>query len=163
VTDRPAPGSPRPTIVVVGAAARDLTESDPRGWRLGGGVSYGALTTARLGLRTAALVGVDATAADAATDAGPVRRDYASSVGKVFTVSHAGRTHRLKLTAVQHLPHTHRAQRQQCFSLLFTPTGGRELPDGIYALKRTNVRTHSLFLCRVGTGRTLQAVVNRAH
>jgi len=66
VTDRPAPGSPRPTIVVVGAAARDLTESDPRGWRLGGGVTYGALTTARLGLRTAALVGVDATAAEAA-------------------------------------------------------------------------------------------------
>lgn len=116
-----------------------------------------------LGSLVLAIVGVDATAADAATDVGPVRRDYASSVGKVFTVRHAGRTHRLRLTAVQHLPHTRAAQRQQCFSLLFTPTGGRELPDGIYALKRTNVRTHSLFLGRIGTGRTLQAVVNRAH
>ena len=56
---------PLPDVVVVGAASRDLTPDDPRGWRLGGGVSYSALTTARLGLRTAALVGVDATAAAA--------------------------------------------------------------------------------------------------
>ncbi|HEY3073004.1 MAG TPA: PfkB family carbohydrate kinase [Candidatus Limnocylindrales bacterium] len=52
-----------PDIVVVGAAARDLARDDPRGWRLGGGVSYSALTTARLGLTTAALVGVDRLAA----------------------------------------------------------------------------------------------------
>jgi hypothetical protein len=51
--------------VHVGSASRDLTSDDPRGWRLGGGVTYGALTTARLGLRTAALIGVDATAATA--------------------------------------------------------------------------------------------------
>ena len=38
-----------PTIVVVGAAARDLDDDDPRGWRLGGGVTYCALVTARLG------------------------------------------------------------------------------------------------------------------
>jgi sugar/nucleoside kinase (ribokinase family) len=55
-----------PTVVVVGAAARDLVSDDPRGWRLGGGVSYSALTTARLGLRTAAIVGVDAEAGEAA-------------------------------------------------------------------------------------------------
>ncbi|HXU85111.1 MAG TPA: PfkB family carbohydrate kinase [Verrucomicrobiae bacterium] len=54
-----------PTVVVVGSAARDLTDQDPRGWRLGGGVSYSALTTARLGLPTAAIVGVDAEAATA--------------------------------------------------------------------------------------------------
>lgn len=54
-----------PTVVAVGAASRDLTEDDPRGWRLGGGVCYSALTTARLGLPTAALIGVDADAADA--------------------------------------------------------------------------------------------------
>jgi len=54
-----------PTVVVVGAAARDITDDDPRGWRLGGGVSYSALTTARLGLRTGAIVGVDAEAAGA--------------------------------------------------------------------------------------------------
>lgn len=52
-------------IVHVGSACRDLTEDDPRGWRLGGGASYSALTTARLGLRTAAVVGVDAIAASA--------------------------------------------------------------------------------------------------
>jgi sugar/nucleoside kinase (ribokinase family) len=57
--------APVPTIVVVGSASRDLTDQDPRGWRLGGGVSYSALTTARLGLPTAAIVGVDAEAATA--------------------------------------------------------------------------------------------------
>jgi len=61
---RPADG-PGPDVVVVGAAARDVASDDPRGWRLGGGVTYSALTTARLGLRTAALVGVDADAATA--------------------------------------------------------------------------------------------------
>ena len=55
-----------PTVVVVGAASRDLTDDDPRGWRLGGGVSYSALTTARLGLPTGAIIGVDALAARAA-------------------------------------------------------------------------------------------------
>ena len=54
-----------PTVVVVGAAARDLADDDPRGWRLGGGVSYSALTTARLGLPTGALIGVDSLAARA--------------------------------------------------------------------------------------------------
>ena len=54
-----------PEVVVVGAASRDLAADDPRGWRLGGGVSYSALTTARLGLRTAALVGADLEAASA--------------------------------------------------------------------------------------------------
>jgi sugar/nucleoside kinase (ribokinase family) len=48
-----------PEVVVAGAAARDIVAGDPRGWRLGGGVTYSALTVARLGLRTAALVGVD--------------------------------------------------------------------------------------------------------
>ena len=60
---RPEPATP--DVVVVGAAARDRAPSDPRGWRLGGGVTYGALTTARLGLRTAAIVGADALAAEA--------------------------------------------------------------------------------------------------
>ncbi len=62
MTDGPA--TP-PTVVVVGAAARDLTKDDPRGWRLGGGVSYSALTTARLGLPTGAVVGVDEAASTA--------------------------------------------------------------------------------------------------
>lgn len=52
-------------VVHVGSASRDLTEDDPRGWRLGGGASYSALTTARLGLRTAAIVGVDPAASSA--------------------------------------------------------------------------------------------------
>jgi sugar/nucleoside kinase (ribokinase family) len=57
---------PEIEVVHVGSASRDLTPDDPRGWRLGGGATYGALTTARLGLRTTALIGVDAAAATAA-------------------------------------------------------------------------------------------------
>lgn len=53
-------------VVHVGSASRDLTDADPRGWRLGGGVTYGALMTARLGLRTAAVMGVDRAASSAA-------------------------------------------------------------------------------------------------
>ena len=52
-------------ILHVGSASRDIAPDDPRGWRLGGGVTYAALTTARLGLRTAALIGADAVAAHA--------------------------------------------------------------------------------------------------
>lgn len=68
---RPVP-SPRravlgpPVVVVVGSASRDIAEDDPRGWQLGGAVTYGALTCARLGLPTAALVGADELAAGAA-------------------------------------------------------------------------------------------------
>jgi hypothetical protein len=54
-----------PVVVVVGAASRDVTDEDPRGWRLGGGVSYSALALARLGIRTRALIGVDGPAATA--------------------------------------------------------------------------------------------------
>jgi sugar/nucleoside kinase (ribokinase family) len=52
-------------VVHVGSACRDIAPDDPRGWRLGGGVTYAALTTARLGLRTAAVIGVDELAAGA--------------------------------------------------------------------------------------------------
>jgi sugar/nucleoside kinase (ribokinase family) len=50
---------PRIEVLHIGSACRDLTTDDPRGWRLGGGVTYAALTTARLGLRTAAVIGAD--------------------------------------------------------------------------------------------------------
>ena len=56
----------KPEIVVVGVASRDLDPTDPRGWRLGGGVSYTGLTLARLGFRVGVLAGVDSLAADAA-------------------------------------------------------------------------------------------------
>jgi sugar/nucleoside kinase (ribokinase family) len=53
-----------PVVVVVGAACRDLVDDDPRGWRLGGGVSYAALALARLGLPVGALIGADRLAAE---------------------------------------------------------------------------------------------------
>ena len=54
-----------PDVVVVGAAARDIAPGDPRGWRLGGGVTYGALALARLGVRTGVVIGLDRLARDA--------------------------------------------------------------------------------------------------
>lgn len=56
---------PAPRVVVVGAASRDLASDDPRGWRLGGGVTYATLALARLGLRVGAVIGVDTEAASA--------------------------------------------------------------------------------------------------
>jgi len=50
---------------VIGSASRDVRPSDPRGWRLGGGATYGALTLARLGLRVGVVLGVDRPAAGA--------------------------------------------------------------------------------------------------
>ena len=55
----------RPTLLVVGAAARDIDHSDPRGWRLGGTVAYASLAAARLGVHVRALVGTDEHAATA--------------------------------------------------------------------------------------------------
>lgn len=55
----------RPDLVVVGAASRDVTPDDPRGWRLGGAASYCSLAAARLGLRVGCLIGVDGPAAEA--------------------------------------------------------------------------------------------------
>jgi sugar/nucleoside kinase (ribokinase family) len=76
-------------VVHLGSASRDLTEDDPRGWRLGGGVTYAALTTARLGLATAAAIGLDpvATSAwelDLLRDAGVDVRPIELSAGPVF-------------------------------------------------------------------------------
>jgi sugar/nucleoside kinase (ribokinase family) len=83
------PPSDLPDVVVVGAASRDRVPDDPRGWRLGGAVSYAALAIARLGLRVGALVGADAEAADARElgmlrDAGADLRLVPLASGPVF-------------------------------------------------------------------------------
>jgi hypothetical protein len=49
----------------VGSASRDLTPDDPRGWRLGGAVTYASLALAGFGFEVRALVGADELAAGA--------------------------------------------------------------------------------------------------
>jgi len=67
VYDEASTGSlDRLDLIVVGAASRDVTPDDPRGWRLGGSVSYASLAVARLGLRVGCVIGVDEPAASAA-------------------------------------------------------------------------------------------------
>lgn len=95
-----------PEVIHVGSACRDIAPEDPRGWRLGGGVTYSALTTARLGLRTAAVVGVDDEARGASEldllreagadlllvplEAGPVYHNVETSDGRVQTIVRKG-------------------------------------------------------------------------
>jgi sugar/nucleoside kinase (ribokinase family) len=55
----PTQGRAVPDVVVVGSASRDVAADDRRGWRMGGGAAYGALTLARFGLRAGVVVGVD--------------------------------------------------------------------------------------------------------
>jgi pfkB family carbohydrate kinase len=61
----PTAGSGTPSLLVVGAAARDIDLADPRGWRLGGTVMYASLAAAKLGVKVRALVGADEQAATA--------------------------------------------------------------------------------------------------
>jgi sugar/nucleoside kinase (ribokinase family) len=95
-----------PEVIHVGSACRDIAPDDPRGWRLGGGVTYSALTTARLGLRTAAVVGVDDEARhaseldllrEAGTDlllvplsSGPIYHNVETPAGRVQTIAQKG-------------------------------------------------------------------------
>lgn len=92
---------PPPEVVHVGSATRDIAADDPRGWRLGGGVTYAALTTARLGLVTGALIGLDDEAATARElnllrDAGVEIIRVSMAEGPVFHNVHepTGRTQR---------------------------------------------------------------------
>src|SRR4029077_4497959 len=93
-------------VLHVGSACRDIARDDPRGWRLGGGVTYASLTTARLGVRTAAIVGVDAPATTASEldllrdagvdlllvplDEGPIFHNQETSTGRVQTCVQVG-------------------------------------------------------------------------
>jgi sugar/nucleoside kinase (ribokinase family) len=78
-----------PEVVVLAAACRDVDADDPRGWRLGGGASYAALALARLGLRTAAVIGLDelaqtATEIEMLADAGVDLLRVPLATGTVF-------------------------------------------------------------------------------
>lgn len=54
-----------PLVLVVGATSRDLVADDPRGWRLGGAVTFASLALARFGFEVRAVVGADEEAAGA--------------------------------------------------------------------------------------------------
>jgi hypothetical protein len=94
-----------PLVVVAGAASRDITTTDPRGWRLGGAASYASLTLARLGLRVGAIVGVDDEASRAhelgtleALGAIVIRVPLAS--GPVFEITETQRGRRLRCRSI---------------------------------------------------------------
>jgi sugar/nucleoside kinase (ribokinase family) len=79
-----------PLVVAVGSASRDVDAADPRGWRLGGGVVYGAFAIARLGVAVGAVIGVDGPAStawelDALRDAGAEIRRVPLHHAPVFT------------------------------------------------------------------------------
>jgi sugar/nucleoside kinase (ribokinase family) len=120
------PPADRPFVLVAGAASRDLTASDPRGWRLGGAVTYGSLALARLGLRVGVVVGVDAAAArarelTAIEDAGAIVVRVPLASGPVFELvdSPDGRRVRCIATSdpilVTHVPRAWLAQGTPAF------------------------------------------------
>ena len=122
--DTPGPGSNRsvggssgPIVLVVGAASRDLSDDDPRGWRLGGAVCYASLTLARLGLRTRALVGLDDEAAEAD------ELDLMRSAGVEVAPA------RLPSGPVFDNFETPAGRRQRCLSTA-SPLASRRLPAG---------------------------------
>jgi sugar/nucleoside kinase (ribokinase family) len=85
----PAGSVDRPDLIVVGAASRDVTPDDPRGWRLGGAVAYASLTAARLGLRVGCVMGADGPARHATElglleEAGVLLRRVPLERGPVF-------------------------------------------------------------------------------
>jgi sugar/nucleoside kinase (ribokinase family) len=121
--------------VVVGSASRDLAASDPRGWRLGGAVTYAGLALARLGLRPRVLLGADEPALAAAEldlirDAGAELRLVPLDRGPVFDnreVGGARAQHCLEpgdQLAVTALP----GEWRRAADWLFGPVAG-ELPD----------------------------------
>lgn len=131
-----------PDVVVVGAATRDLNDNDPRGWLLGGGVTFGALALARMGLRTGVVLGLDEEAADA--DELQLIRDAGADIviiplerGPVFTniETPAGRVQTCGSTSdpvpVAALPPAWRATR----AWVFAPIAS-EIPDEWAALPR---------------------------
>jgi sugar/nucleoside kinase (ribokinase family) len=125
-----------PGVVVVGAASRDRVADDPRGWRLGGAVSYGALAIARLGLRVAALVGTDVEAADAeelATlrEAGVDVRLVPLASGPVFdNIEEPGGRRQVAYAAAAPLPvEALPPEWRSAPAWLLGPVAG-ELPDG---------------------------------
>lgn len=73
------PAASPPDLVIVGAASRDIDPADPRGWRLGGAVSYGSILAARLGVRVGVLMGLDAPARRA-TELELIDADHATVV-----------------------------------------------------------------------------------
>ncbi|MCW2755727.1 MAG: hypothetical protein JWQ32_3138 [Marmoricola sp.] len=89
------------------------------------------------------------------------RSDYRRAVGKVFTARHGRHSYRLRLKHIHDLAHTTAGQRQHSFNLVFAPVGSGHVPDGIYVLRSTHARVHTLFLSSIGSQRAMQALVNR--
>ena len=130
------PEPTQPTVLVVGAASRDIATDDPRGWRLGGAVTYGSLTLARFGLHVRALIGVDAEAARA--EELELLRDAGAEVvltrlarGPVFEniESHEGRLQRC-LSVADPIPLSSLPDAWRGNDAVFLGPVARELADG---------------------------------
>jgi hypothetical protein len=106
------------------------------------------------------LAGLGQGSAEAAVTA-PLRSHYARSVGRVFVLRRGRVSVRARLVAIRDLSPVRRTDRPTCFTLVFEPLRGRKVGDGIYAVRRPGVPVHRLFVSTAGSGRRMQAVVNR--
>jgi sugar/nucleoside kinase (ribokinase family) len=136
-------GRGTPDVVIVGAAARDIAIADPRGWRLGGSVTYGSLLAARLGARVGALVGADAEAArahelDLLRAAGVEIVLVDLSVGPVFdNIETAAGREQVGHAASDRLPAAALPERwRTCATFLLAPVAGEIGPEWADAVPR---------------------------
>jgi len=88
------------------------------------------------------------------------RSHYTSSVGKTFTITRDGHSHRVTLKRIVNVEGATKKQADSCFNLIFTARS--RLPEGIYTVTRRGVPSHHLFLGSLGHGTALQALVNRS-
>ncbi|MBN9618926.1 MAG: hypothetical protein J0H43_04240 [Actinobacteria bacterium] len=115
---------------------------------------------ASVGLGVAGVMGVEAPVADAAPVSPPCRSHYSKSQGRTFTATQGKRVYQLKLVHIRDIAGATAKQGDRCFNLVFS--AAKRMPDGVYTLTRAGVPTHTLFLSRIGTELTMQALVNRS-
>lgn len=117
-----------------------------------------------LGVTVLGLIGLGGFDSASAAPRRQLRRSqYLKSVGRTFTAQHGGRGHELRLNRIDDVQGATGAMREGSFNLIFTARSA--MPDGVYAMSRPGVPTHSLFLSRVEQTKhdrfTMQALINR--
>jgi hypothetical protein len=121
-----------------------------------------AVLGAGLGAIGLAVIGVDAPDASAAASSLPRRSHYLNSVGRTFVATSGRYKHKVRLARIHNVAGGPAKRRDESFNLVFVVARGRQLADGTYTITRKGVRTHRLFLSRLGDGASMQAVVNRS-
>lgn len=99
--------------------------------------------------------------ADRDAPGGPVRSHYAAAVGQVFSLVGPRGAVRARLRRVGDVPAAAGADRELCFTLVFSPLASRPVGDAIWSVRRRSMPSHDLFLSALGREGDVQAVIDR--